>query len=200
MFAALPPTPTLRSRPARGTREPEWPRPQASDPFVSLVRSHHQVVFHLVHAVLRDEEIAEKVTRQVFARARRRFGPTLGSEAPECVEWLYQAALRFVRMYHWRSVGLFARRRMHAFLPGVGGALPTHLIVRVIAHRPGEIPPRDCELLVLRHVLGMPLANIAQLLRMHPYEVSNRLVWTQERVSHLGRLMAGDEATPRLVA
>lgn len=152
-----------------------------TDPFVILIRNHHRAIFHLAHALLRDEVAAEKITQQVFCRARRHM-----EQSPESVvEWIYYASFRFVRMYHWKSVGLIARRRMRRTLTGTQPELDLKTFVQVIARHPGKIDPRDGELLALRHVLGMPLANIAQLLRMHPYEISNRLAWALERVAKL---------------
>jgi len=148
---------------------------------IPLIRNHNRAIFHLAHALLRDEQAAEKITRQVFARAGRR----LDRGATQAVEWVYYASLRFVRMYHWRSVGPMARRRMMANAATTPPELNLAVFVHVLAHHPEKIDPRDCELLALRHVLGMPLANIAQLLRMHPYEVSNRLAWALERVCKL---------------
>jgi len=158
--------------------------PRQADPFVTLIRSHHRAIFHLAHALLRDEVAAEKITQQVFCRARRRFNSNSGTAL---TEWIYYASFRFVRMYHWRSVGLIARRRMRRVLTGMQPELNLKTFVHVIALQPGKIAPRDCELLALRHVLGMPLTNIAQLLRMHPYEVSNRLAWSLERVTRLSQ-------------
>lgn len=152
------------------------------DPFVVLIRNHHRAIFHLAHALLRDEVAAERITQQVFSRAKRRMDQSPGA----VIEWIYYASFRFVRMYHWRSVGLIARRRMRRNLNIGQPELELKSFVQVIARHPGKIDPRDCELLALRHVLGMPLANIAQLLRMHPYEVSNRLAWALERVCKLG--------------
>lgn len=159
--------------------------------FVSLVRNHHRAIFHLTHALLRDEVAAEKITQQVFARARRRLdhGQTVA------VEWIYYASLRFIRMYHWKSIGLIARRRMLVAMAAIQPELDLNTFVQVMARQPGKIDPRDCELLALRYVLGMSLGNIGQLLRMHPYEVSNRIAWGLERVGKLSRLaaMAGEK-------
>jgi DNA-directed RNA polymerase specialized sigma24 family protein len=151
--------------------------------FVNLVRNHHQAIFHLAHALLRDEVAAEKITQQVFSRARRHLDRGPGF----VVEWIYYSSFRFVRMYHWRSVGLIARRRMTATVAGIHPRLDLNTFVRVIAQQPGKLDRHDCELLALRHVLGMSLGNIAQLLRMHPYEVANRLAWALERVNKLSR-------------
>lgn len=158
-------------------REP-FPRPRTPDPYVSLIRHHHRAIFHLAHALLRDEVAAEQITQQVFARARRR----LDQDQASVIEWIYYASFRFVRMYHWRSIGPIARRRMRRNVVGDQPELDLKMLVHVIARHPGKLDPHDCELLALRHVLGMPLINIAQLLRMHPYEVSNRLAWALERV------------------
>lgn len=201
MFTTLTPAPSSRSTRSHADREPDQKlNMRRTDPFMTLVRAHHQTVFHLVHALLRDEALSESVTRQVFARARRRFGCDDTSDAQRCVEWIYQAALRFVRMYHWRSVGLVARRRMNMPPPVASRALSTRAIVRAITHSLGKIAPRDCELLALRHVLGMSLAAIAQLLRMHPYEISNRLALTQERVARLDQNEHASHHLDRLAA
>jgi len=162
-----------------------------SNRLVALMRVHNREIFHLTHALLRDENAAEKITRQVFARAGRR----LERDSSDVVEWLYYATFRFVRMYHWRSVGPMARRRM---TPKGASAAHTgfdlHLFVKVLARQPGKLDPRDCELLALRHVLGMPIANIAQLLRMQSNEVANRLAWALERVFKLGGCPSAETA------
>lgn len=170
----------LRLAPADATS-----RSEAFPPFVEIVRSHHQAVFRLAHALLRDEDLAEAITRQVFSRARVRCAQAGDFEA-DPVEWVYHAALRFIRMYHWRSLGLLSRRRVFAFASRSGGC-SVRAIVCLLARHPGALETRDCDLLAMRHVLGMPLANIAQLLRMHPYEVSNRLAWAQDRLACIGR-------------
>lgn len=159
-------------------------RHQPSDPiaFITLVRTHHRAIFHLTHALLRDEVAAERITQQVFARARRRLERSPNSSS--VVEWIYYASLRFVRMYHRKSGGALKRRRNAAAACNAAG-LDLHTLVRVMVRQPGKLDPRDCELLALRHVLGLSLAHIGQLLRLHPYEVSNRLSWAHERLGKL---------------
>jgi DNA-directed RNA polymerase specialized sigma24 family protein len=176
--------PASLSRPAAKRPEPWSGFPmqrREPDVFVTLIRNHHRAVFHLAHALLRDEVAAEKITQQVFSRAQKR----MDLNPAAISEWIYYASFRFVRMYHWRSAGLLARRRMHCGLFKDRNALDLKMFVSVIAHQPGKLEPRDCELLALRHVVGMPLATISHLLRMHPYEVSNRLAWALERVTAL---------------
>ena len=161
-----------------------------------MIRNHHRAIFHLSHALLRDEVDAEKISQQVFSRARRR----LDQDPIAVIEWIYYASFRFVRMYHWRSVSLLARRRMRRNIAGGQPELDLKLFVHVIARHPGKIDPRVCEVLALRHVLGMPLANIAQLLRVHPYEVSNRLAWALERVRKLSHPSSGEIEKPAELA
>jgi DNA-directed RNA polymerase specialized sigma24 family protein len=169
-------------------------RYQRRDPvaFIALVRNHHREIFHLVHALLRDEVAAEKITQQVFSRARRRLDRRPG--ASSVVEWIYYASFRFVRMYQWRSAGTMARRRITATLNASQPGLDLSMFVQVIVRHPGKIDPRDCELLALRHVLGMSLTSIAQLLRLHPYEVANRLAWAHERVCKLSHQPSSEAA------
>jgi len=181
MYVPASPTPSYAFTPSGALTRPYQP-----DPFATLIRNHHRAIFHLAHALLRDEVAAEKITQQVFSRARRR----LDHDPASVIEWIYYASFRFVRMYHWRSVGLLARRRMRRTIFGNQPELDLKAFVQVIARHPGKVDPRDCELLALRHVLGIPLANIAQLLRMHPYEVSNRLAWALERICKLSHQVA----------
>jgi DNA-directed RNA polymerase specialized sigma24 family protein len=189
MYAPVSPTPSAAVAPSsvislgRASSSDSPFQTRQPDPFVRLVRNHHRSIFHIAHALLRDEVVAEKITQQVFSRARKR----MSDDPASVIEWIYYASFRFVRMYHWRSVGLIARRRMRRTLFSHQPELDLKKFVQVIALQPGKIDPRDCELLALRHVLGMPLATIAQLLRMHPYEVSNRLAWAFERVGRLSR-------------
>lgn len=158
--------------------------------FLALVRKHHRSIFQLAHALLRDEVAAERITQQVFARARRQLARGLRPDS--VTAWLYYASLRFARQSHWNSNRALARRRMNACAADDQLGIDLKAFVQVVVHYQDKVDPRDCELLALRHVLGMPLANIAQLLRMHPYEISNRLVWARERMLKLSRLLAGE--------
>lgn len=168
-------------------------RPTDPIAFITIIRNHHRAIFHLNHALLRDEVAAEKITQQVFARARRRL--ERGANSPSVVEWIYYASLRFVRMHHGRSTGALTRRRQATATLNASG-LDLHTLVRAIVRHPGKLDPRDCELLALRHVLGLSLAHIGQLLRLHPYEVSNRLTWAHERLSKIeGSLASAPDTT-----
>lgn len=153
-----------------------------SEALVILIRKHHRAIFHLCHALLRDEVVSERITQQVFSRARRRLRQ--GVQTPSLTGWLYYAGLRFARRHYWNSLPRPARRKMAAPL-SPQPRLDLWTFVTVIVRCQGKIDPRDCELLALGHVLHLPHADIARLLRMHPYEVSNRLVWARERVLKL---------------
>lgn len=179
----------LFASPSAATHESDaWlaRRYQQGDPgaIIALIRTHQRAIFHLTHGLLRDEVAAEKITQRVFSRARRQLDA--GQPSASVTTRLYYASLRFCRMYYWKSSGPAARRRMAAAFAGCESGLGLHVLVQVIARQPDKIDPRDCELLALRHVLGLPLGSIAQLLRMHPYEISNRLTWARERVARLG--------------
>ena len=156
-----------------------------SSAFLALIRKHHRPVFHLSHALLRDEVAAEKITQQVFARARRQLDRT-----PAGISvggWLYYASLRFARSHYWHTRRLLGVHRLPCTAVNEHPALDLKVLASVIAALPDKIEPRDCELLALRHVLGLSLNGIAQLLRIHPYEASNRLIWARERVMKLSQ-------------
>lgn len=154
-----------------------------SSAFLALVRKHHRPVFQLSHALLRDEVAAEKITQQVFSRARRLLNRT--SETTSIGAWLYYASLRFARSHYWNATRRLGLRRPACCTAGDSSALDLKTLALVIAALPHKIEPRDCELLALHHVLGLTPAGIAQLLRIHPYEASNRLIWARERVMKL---------------
>jgi RNA polymerase sigma factor (sigma-70 family) len=161
---------------------------QASDPsaFVTLIRTHDRALFHLAHALLRNEVSAENITQQVFARARRRI--QRGHHPASITQWLYHATLRFARHYHRQAERRQGVRRTSPDQERQIRDFDLGIFARVIALFPGKIEPRDCELLALRHVLGLSLNDIARLLRIHPYETSNRLIWARERIFKLGGL------------
>lgn len=163
--------------------------------FIALVRAHHRSIFHLIHALLRDEVTAERITQRVFSRARRRLERNAGDA--NIVEWIYHAGFRYARMYHWRSARTLTRRRLASGCLVAQPGLDLDVFVQVIARHPGKIDPRDCELLALRHVLGMSLTKIAQLLRMHPYQVADRLAWAHERVCKLSQRPVIEAASER---
>jgi len=151
--------------------------------FLALIRKHHRPVFHLSHALLRDEVAAEKITQQVFARARRQLARM--ADTASVGAWLYYASLRFARSHYWYASHRAGVRRLPSAPINDQPSLDIKTLAHVIAVQTEKIEPRDCELLALRHVLGLSLASIAQLLRIHPYEASNRLIWARERVMKL---------------
>ncbi len=167
-----------------------------STALLALIRRHHRSIFRLAHGLIRNEIVAEKITQQVFSRARRRL---TGDRCPPSVTvWLYYASLRFARLYHWKSIHDAARRRMIVISAENQLGLDLMTFVQVIVCCQDKIEPRDCELLALRHVLGLPLASIARLLRIHTREVSNRLVWARGHVCELGRQLS-PKAVPECV-
>jgi DNA-directed RNA polymerase specialized sigma24 family protein len=174
--AVFPFTPALMSRPA----------PDAADDFPLFARRHRQPVFQIIFGLLRDELAAESITREVFTRARRRF--TRGDDASAF--WIYSATLRFACRCFWKNTTPATRRQLSEKNCVVPVDFDLGQFVRVLALHPGKIDPLDCELVSLRHVLGLSLSRIGQLLRMHPYEISNRLAWNRERVKQLGQTAA----------
>jgi hypothetical protein len=148
--------------------------------FFTLVHRHHQAAFQIAHGILRDEVAAEKITRQVFARVRRRI--ERGADHASAVLWIYHASLRFACRYYWKSITPAMRRRLGGTCRNHQGEFDLPDFVRVLALKPDKIDQHDCELIALRHVLGLPLVQIGQLLRMHPYEISNRVTWSLERL------------------
>jgi DNA-directed RNA polymerase specialized sigma24 family protein len=148
--------------------------------FLELVHRHHHPAFQIAHGILRDEVAAEKITREVFTRVRRRI--ERGANQTAAVLWIYHACLRFSRRYYWRAAPVRMRRRLDETCRCSQREFTLPEFVHTLAFQPERIGRHDCELIALRHVLGLSLDQIGQLLRMHPYEISNRLTWSLERL------------------
>lgn len=168
------------SRSNRHNRPQPVSIPRPSPYFVTLVHRYHHAAFQIAHGILRDEVAAEKITQQVFARVRRRL--ERGADPASSVLWIYHASLRFACRYYWQSISPAMRRRLGETSRETRGEFDLLDFVRVLALKPDKIEQHDCELIALRHVLGLPLVQIGQLLRMHPYEISNRVTWSLERL------------------
>ena len=151
--------------------------------FFSVVRRHHHPAFQIAHGILRDEVAAEKITQQVFARARRRL--ERGADSSSVVCWIYHASLRFSCRYYWKSASPSMRRRLAETWRCRQTEFALLDFVRVLALHPGKIEQHDCEMIALRHVIGLSPVQIGQLLRMHPYEISNRVTWSLERLKEI---------------
>jgi hypothetical protein len=159
------------------------PAPDLADDFFLLARRHQQAAFQITFGLLRDETAAEAITRQVFNRVRRRLAR--GADSTAATRWIYHASLRFACRYYWKTTTPIQRRRIGETSHNPSADFDLRGFVHVLAFHPGKIDARDCELISLRHVMGLSLPQIGQLLRMHPYEISNRLTWTRERVKEL---------------
>jgi DNA-directed RNA polymerase specialized sigma24 family protein len=153
---------------------------QTSSHVLALAHRYHQSAFQITHWILRDEIAAEKITQQVFARVRRRL--ERGADHASAVFWIYHASLRFACRYYWKSATPIMRRRLMASGQCHQAEFDFLEFVRVLASQPRKIEQHDCELIALRHVLGLSTVQISQLLRMHPYEISNRVTWGLERL------------------
>ncbi|TSJ77419.1 RNA polymerase sigma factor [Rariglobus hedericola] len=161
-----------------------------SSAFLTLIRKHNRAIFHLAHSLVRNEVAAENITQQVFARARRHINQ--GHCPVSISHWLYYATLRFSRHHQWHAERRLRVRRMSTGNVNPAPAFNLQVFARVIATQPGKIEPRDSELLALHHVLGLAVGEIARLLRTHPYETSNRLIWARERVLKLSGIQSFD--------
>lgn len=183
-------------RPAlRGPQSENAPR--SSSYLFTLIHRYQHPAFQLAHGILRDEVAAEKIIQQVFSRVRRRLDR--GADHVSAVLWIHYASLRFACRYYWKSATPYMRRRLEETGRSQPGDFALSDFVRVLAFQPEKIGPHDCELIVLRHVLGLSLTQIGQVLRMHPYEISNRLTWSLERLKtknpHVAPLPAHEELT-----
>ena len=189
--------------------DPELPARLARDldgSFEALVVAHQRLVFGLALRVVGDRADAEEVAQDTFVRAYRALA---GYEAERVAAmrlrpWLAQIALNLARNR--------VRRRPPPHRPLEDGdgqplavAAPTAAEPAEVAERGQErdfwagllagLPRGQREAVVLRHVEGLPYAEVA--------EVLGRPVGTVKTHVHRGvrqlreRLEAGKERTPR---
>ncbi len=161
-------------------------RHRTGDPgaFLEIVRRHHTHLFRLAHHLLRDVHQAEDVTKATFTLARRALDR--GRLSSPLAAWLYYAAFKLARRRHWQN--LQQRTPAASFCaPTVRRPASASIDLRefaaLIAACIHQMDPRDCELLALRHVLGLSAGEIAKLLRIRP-----DVAWSRVNLARQGLL------------
>jgi len=194
----------LRRALASDTPAIEWVRmAQSGDlrAFERLFHQYHRGVYHAVYQVVRSETDAADLTQEVFVRAYRAL-PRLHS--PEAfVSWLYRIALNLARNHLRDSARARADSLETAFADeGEGGS--AREIADCSGDPAGQAQTRDLQervraavetlsadhrlVVTLHHLEGMPVEEIARILRCSVGTVKSRLSRARD---HLRRKLAG---------
>jgi RNA polymerase sigma-70 factor (ECF subfamily) len=153
---------------------------RAADSFRAIVEEHSRMVFRLAYRMTGNAEDAEDVVQETFLKAHRSFGRF---DARASVgTWIYRIALN-------ASIDVLRRRRktgtprqhgndkadpMEA-VPSTG-PLPDRVafagqVDRRVASALSRLSAAEREAFILRHLEGMPLERIAEVLQVRPNAV-----------------------------
>lgn len=148
-------------------------------------RAHAAEVCRLAFAVVREQQAAEDVTQETFARAYERFA-TYDPGRP-IMGWLHAIAthlaidrVRHDRVRRWVGLGeprLIMPRDATA-ADGFAGIAERDAVARLL----GVLPARTCAMLVLRHAYGYDDRSIADLVGTSPGNVRTQVSRAQQRL------------------
>ena len=145
---------------------------------VWYAREHPRLVASLL-LITGELDLAAEGVDEAFARALERWGRVRTMDSP--TGWAFKVALNHVRRLQRRRTmerGLLLRRRTVAHvLPPAGE----------IWHLVADLPLRQRQIVVLRHVGDLREAEIAQILGISRSTVSSSLSDAHERLGHLIR-------------
>jgi RNA polymerase sigma-70 factor, ECF subfamily len=174
----------------------------------SLIKEYSPALYRLAYSVLLDVDDAEEAVQDTFIAALR----SLESFTGEALKpWLFGIALNQCRMKLRRRKALGRLREALKVLFRVTSAGPTHPESAVIANETSALVWRTvCALsekhrlpIVLYYYHDLPVAEIAQILRIREGTVHSRLFVARERlrkalygkvvVGEVSNLMRGEE-------
>jgi RNA polymerase sigma-70 factor (ECF subfamily) len=162
------------------------------DAFESIVRARMEAVYRLTSAILGDEADARDAAQETFVAAWREL-PRL--REPEKFEaWLQRVAVNASRM----TLRARGRRRVREIPSSEVAALATHAPLNdrsdasLLDAAMGELPVDQRAILVLHHLEGRPLAEIAGLLEIPVGTAKSRLFHARRALETALRAEEGD--------
>jgi RNA polymerase sigma-70 factor, ECF subfamily len=144
--------------------------PMADDGFAAFYAGSYRRLLGQLFAVTGDLAEAENVLQEAYARAFARWSRVGGYDLPEA--WVRRVAINLAAMAE-RSL----RRRARALLrlgppPLVPELSPDLLDLR---HALAALPLGQRQVIVLHHLVGLPVEEVARELRLAPGTVKSRL-------------------------
>jgi RNA polymerase sigma-70 factor, ECF subfamily len=156
------------------------PPERAVDSFRAVVEEHSRMVFRLAYRMTGNVEDAEDVVQETFLKAHRSFGRF--DARASVATWIYRIALnaaidvlrRRRKTGSPRSPGNYEADPMEA-VPS-GDPLPDRVafagqVDSRVASALSRLSASEREAFVLRHLEGMPLERIAEILHVRPNAV-----------------------------
>lgn len=152
----------------------------ASDSFRALVEEHSPMVFRLAHRMTGNVSDAEDVVQETFLKAHRSLAGF--HERARFGTWVYRIAVNAAIDVIRRRGRVTAARRTFDDDPPVVETIPSTAplpdriamsaqIQRDVTAALTRLSPRERAAFVLRHMEGMPIEQIAQILKIGPNAV-----------------------------
>lgn len=153
---------------------------RAADSFRAVVEEHSRMVFRLAYRMTGNVEDAEDVVQETFLKAHRSFGRF--DARASVATWIYRIALN-------AAIDVLRRRRKTSSPRSAGngdtdpmetvpseGPLPDRVafagqVDRRVAAALSRLSVSEREAFILRHLEGMPLERIAEVLQVRPNAV-----------------------------
>jgi RNA polymerase sigma-70 factor (ECF subfamily) len=166
--------------------------------FAELVARHEKPLWNFLRRVVRDEAAAEDLLQETFMRVVR--NAAAGEWRPEAKfsTWLYKIARNLSidharRATHRKAVSLDGHssqrdsdpdRRLHDAVPGHEPGAERRALNREFASRLdlaiAALPEAQREVFIMREVLGLPFADIAQTVGVSEATVKSRMRYALE--------------------
>jgi RNA polymerase sigma-70 factor (sigma-E family) len=142
----------------------------ADDGFAAFYAGSYRRLLGQLFAVTGDLAEAENVLQEAYARAFARWSRVRDYDRPEA--WVRRVALNLAAMAE-RSLRRRGRALLRLGAPPVVPALSPELIDLHAALR--DLPLRQRQVIVLHHLVGLPVDEVARELRVPPGTVKSRL-------------------------
>jgi RNA polymerase sigma factor (sigma-70 family) len=165
---------------------------RAPEDFVAWYRREHPRLLAAVVALTGDAHTAAELTDEAFTRALERWDRVRTMEAP--TGWTFTVARNLVRRRH-RRAALEARALRRTGAPGDRAGVDARPDVWAAVR---ALPTRQREVVLLRYVLDLPEAQIAETLRITRGTVASTLSDARRSLAQVLGDRAGDpeEVTP----
>ena len=147
------------------------------DAFEEIVRARMDATYRLTYAILGDEADARDAAQDTFIQAWRQLGTLRDSDRFDA--WLQRIAVNAARMTHRAR----RRRGVREIASSRVGAMPDRPVAeaaaavdaRVLDAALRTLPIEQRSILVLHHLEGRPIADLAAILEIPPGTVKSRL-------------------------
>lgn len=143
-------------------------RAQKGDPIVvsALYERYQKGIYRYLYYRVGDQQTAEDLTSEVFLRMIEALS-NYDNQNISFQAWLFQIA-RNLSIDHYRKMGVRRDVPLDENLPGQGNE-PLDLIARELTseklrHALVELPDNQRDVILMRFISGMPIAEVAQVL------------------------------------